>query len=348
MLEQSQQVVDLCLAQGFALAGVAVANESAFKQEFEEWIKQGKQGEMEWMERNVGVRLDPKQLLVDAKSVICVADRYGDIEEPNMPLGHGKIARYARGQDYHKGMKKRLHIVCDELKKKYPEETFKACVDTAPILEREFAARAGLGAIGKHTLLLEQSVGSWMLLGVIVTTKELMASDLEVVDPCASCTRCIDACPTDAITPWELDARKCISYLTIEHRTRIDPEFHEGIGDWMFGCDICQEVCPHNQPTAKAEQAEVHPSYKATHSSLDIMDVLQWDEEARRKAFQGSSMKRAKLEMMQRNALIVAGNFLKKNESPEMYALVAQMASEGPKSLVQQTAKDVLQRLMLL
>jgi epoxyqueuosine reductase len=134
--------------------------------------------------------------------------------------------------------------------------------------------------------------------------------------------------------------------LTIEHRTTIKEEFHESIGDWIFGCDICQEVCPHNQPSAKGQLAEVHSAYKATHSSLDILEILQWDEEARRKAFQGSSMKRAKLGMMRRNALIVAGNFLQKEECSELYACIVEIAKKDEDLLVQQTAEQVLLRVL--
>jgi epoxyqueuosine reductase len=251
----------------------------------------------------------------DADSVICVADRYGGGDDEQLPPRHGKIARYARGGDYHKVMKKRLHKVCDALRELDAESTFRACVDTAPLFEREFAAVAGLGAIGKNTLLIDQSVGSWLMLGAIVTTAKLEATSHDVeVDPCGSCTRCIDACPTDAITPWSVDASACISYLTIEHRSQIDQKFHKSIGEWIFGCDICQEVCPHNQQTEKTIAAQVHSDYVSTVSSLDLLEVLNWTEEDRRVVFRGSAMKRAKLDMMQRNAAIAARNYLAHTE----------------------------------
>ena len=345
MQAQAQQVIELCLEQGFALAGIASATRSAYSTQFEEWLDEGKQGEMAWMTRNVDVRIDPTHLLEGARSVICVADRYGQLEEPALKANHGKIARYARGKDYHTTMKKRLRIVCDALRALFPDESFRACVDTAPVFEREFAARSGIGSIGKHTLLLEQGVGSWMLLGVIVTTANLKATDASVIDPCSSCTRCIDACPTDAITPWELDARRCISYLTIEHRSEIDEDFHQEIGEWIFGCDICQEVCPHNQPTEVGSTAKVNSAYAPTLESLDIADVLRWDEESRRNAFKGSSMKRAKLQMMRRNAVIVAGNILAKEENTTLRELLVEIAEKDEDQMVQGTALRCLKNL---
>ena len=155
----------------------------------------------------------------------------------------------------------------DRLQATHPEETFRACVDTAPILEREVAAGAGLGGIGKHTLLIEPSVGSWLLLGEIVTTLAIEPTGSgETIDPCGTCTRCIDACPTDAITPWSVDASRCISYLTIEHRTDIDSSFHSD-KDWLFGCDVCQEVCPH-QPTTD-QLTPTHEAYAARTAGRD-------------------------------------------------------------------------------
>jgi len=339
----TQSIIDICTSQGFALAGVAPAIRSEHDNNLEEWLADGKHGEMEWMNRNIQVRLDPRQLIEGAKSVICVADRYGELEDSTLQPRHGRIARYARGKDYHKVMKRRLHDVCDTLREKLPDETFRVCVDTAPILERECAARAGLGAVGKHTLLIEQGIGSWLLLGVIVTTADFKANTFVQQDPCATCTRCIDACPTNAITPWSVDARKCISYLTIEHRSEIPQELFKGIGEWIFGCDICQEVCPHNQSTTLGTSASVHESYKPTLQSLNLLEVLNWDEVARRKAFQGLSMKRAKLGMMRRNAVIVAGNVLEHENNPELLAKLQTIAKGDEDEMVQITAVAVLE-----
>ncbi len=341
----TQAVIDLCISQGFAIAGVTSAIRSAHDDKLWQWLEDEKQGEMEWMNRNVDVRLDPRNLVENAKSVICIADRYGILEEDDNSHNSGKVARYAQGKDYHKVMKKRLHAICDTFKQQYPNEIFRSCVDTAPLLEREFAQKAGIGSVGKHTLVIEQGIGSWLLLGAIVTTVEIQPSAPSAPDPCSTCTRCIDACPTDAITPWEVDARKCISYLTIEHRTAIDPAFYEGIGHWIFGCDICQEVCPHNQPNERSAHSVIHEAYAPVAKSLDVLDVLHWDEEARMHYFRGSSMKRAKLNMIRRNAVIVAGNILAEIDNPELLTKIKEIASSPSEDpLVSNAAQVVLKK----
>lgn len=266
---------------------------------------------MAWLDRNTDLRKNPDQLIDDARSVLMVADLYAsrrdNVDEPLKP-GEGRIARYARGKDYHKVMKKRLMDLADQLRIDHPEADFKVFVDTAPVLERELAQRAGLGWTGKHTLMIHPQAGSYMLLGGIVTTLQLAKPESQRVEPdhCGTCTRCIDACPTDAITPYSVDARRCISYLTIEHRTPIDPELEPKIGNWIYGCDICQEVCPHNSP--RDDAAKANPVYDSQRDRFDLLEVIGWNEEDRREAFVGSAMKRAKLDMMHRNARIVARN----------------------------------------
>ncbi|MBC8309953.1 MAG: tRNA epoxyqueuosine(34) reductase QueG [Phycisphaerales bacterium] len=341
----ASSIVELCYSADFALAGVTSAKRSSHDVALEQWLVDGKHGEMEWMNRNVDVRLDSRNILEGAKSVICVADRYSKLEELPLQEGHGLVARYARGKDYHKEMKRRLHRVCDILQEHFPSEKFRACVDTAPLLEREYGERSGIGAIGKHTLLLEQGVGSWMLLGCIVTTADISPIHHVQEDPCSTCTQCIDACPTDAITPWSVDARRCISYLTIEHRTAIDPELFSSIGKWLFGCDICQEVCPHNQKTQKGDIAPIHEAYSPKFNSLDVLELLGWDEEQRREAFSGSSMKRAKLGMMRRNAVIVAGNLLAVTPNEELLSALQMIAQVDDDPIVQETAVAVLLQL---
>jgi len=259
--------------------------------------------------------------------------------------GIGKIARYARGRDYHDVIKKRLHALCDRLREEFPGEEFRAFVDTAPVLEREYAARAGLGWVGKHTLLIHPRVGSYLLLGGVLTTMELAENEEAVADHCGTCTRCIDACPTNAITPYSVDATRCISYLTIERREAIAEEFHGPIGDWMFGCDVCQEVCPHNSARGEGwEGARVLAEYSPRRAGFDVMEVLGWTEEDRRGAFSGSSMKRATLAMMKRNAIIVAGNVA--GRDPRVLQLLAQVVADtGEPEMVRGTARAVLARL---
>ncbi len=358
--QTTQQVLQKCRELGFALAGIARAEPAGTGDVLRDWIDRGRHGEMAYMARNLDVRLDPCELLVNARSVICVADRYATGEHDRRRDGpFGRVARYARGDDYHTVMKKRLHALCDDLAAAFPDESFRTCVDTAPLLEREFAAKAGLGAIGKNTMLIasgELRQGSYLLLGEVVTTLALERSQSMVdVNPCATCTRCIEACPTDAITPWHVDASRCISYLTIEHRSLIDEQFHQAMGDWIFGCDICQDVCPHNQPTRRKRAASsVHPAYEERTPGFDLLDVLGWDEQARRDAFLKSSMKRAKLAMMKRNALIAAGNWVRSQRTnrstnqqvAQVHSRIEEIARDvNEEELVRETAKAVLARL---
>ncbi len=349
------QVLERCRSLGFALAGICRAEPTDYKAELLDWLAAGKHGEMEYLNRNVQLRVDPRAMVPAAKSIVFVADRYSATESASAPGGNpqpaafqGRIARYARGEDYHVVMRKRLTKLARELANEHPDETFRVCVDTAPVLEREHAQRAGLGAVGKNTLLLQRGVGSYLLLGEIITTLPLPPSEPAEPDPCSTCTRCIDACPTDAISPWSVDATKCISYLTIEHRSEIDPKYHSAIGDWIFGCDVCQEVCPHNQPTSRSlpQTAAIYPAYQTRSAGFDLLEILKWDEESRRQAFAKSSMKRAKLNMMKRNALIAAGNALRHTANEALRLRIESLANDPAEDpLVRNTARTVLQSL---
>lgn len=266
---------------------------------------------MAYMAEHFDVRIDVRRMLEGARSVVMVADQYAlrsGGPEPSRP-GFGRVARYARGDDYHRVMKKRLHALCDELSGMFPQERFRVFVDTAPVLERELAARCGIGWQGKHTLIINPMLGSYLLLGGFATSLELAPPPEQrlIADHCGTCTRCIDACPTGAIRPYSVSARRCISYLTIEHRGEIEPEFFAPMGDWIFGCDVCQEVCPHNSPRS-GPRGSLYPAYAEKRTGFDLLEVLGWTEDDRREAFKGSSMKRAKLEMIRRNAAIAAGN----------------------------------------
>lgn len=316
-----QQMIEHCRGLGFAEAGIASADpiDTARADAYRAWIAAGKHGEMHYLAENLEKRFNPCELMPGARSVVMVADQYqarGHTPAPT-PSGHGRVARYAQGDDYHDAMKKRLHVLCDALRTEHPAHEFRAFVDTAPVHERELALRAGLGWIGKNTLLINPRKGSWLFLGGVLTTLELappptqrgIASGGEP-DHCGTCTRCIDACPTNAITPYSVDARKCISYLTIERRTDspLAPELAARIREWVYGCDVCQEVCPHNSPrTEGVDVGEMNPAYTPRRTSFDLLEVLGWTEEDRRRALKGSAMKRAKLEMWKRNAGVERG-----------------------------------------
>ncbi len=311
----TREILDHCRRLGFALAGIAPAQPSAHAEFFRRWLGEGKHGEMAWLARDPETRLDPERLLPGARAIIMVADQYharghaNDVRD--RPGAQGRIARYARGEDYHEVMKSRLHVLCDGLRARHEEHFFRACVDTVPLMEREHAARAGLGWVGKHTLLIHPRLGSWLFLGALVTTLplEAPAEQQPITDHCGACTRCIDACPTRAITPYSVDARRCISYLTIEQRSPItNPALREAIGDNLFGCDICQDVCPHNSPRPGADTGNAHGAYIPRFDALDANQVARWTPDDRARELRGSAMKRATLNMLKRNALIVREN----------------------------------------
>lgn len=341
-------------AQGFALLGVAPAEASDYASEFEAWLKRGHHGEMSYLAVHVAERMDPRRVLPGARAVICVADWYGD--DGNAAETHprpvGRIARYAWRSDYHRRMKKRLHAVADAMREAWPGFEHRTTVDSAPILEREHAARAGLGWIGKHTLLIHPDRGSWLLLGEVITTLPLRMESQPEPDHCGSCTRCIDACPTHCITPYSVDASRCVSYLTIEHRGMIDPSLHEGMGAWVAGCDVCQEVCPFNQPRGE-RRAGTHDESSPRKAGgaelahgLDLMALLDWDESDRRAAFERSALKRIKLTQLKRNALIAAGNQLMTKDVPSMRDRIRAIAEDAQEpGLVRETARQVLARL---
>jgi epoxyqueuosine reductase len=357
----------LAKEQGFALCGIASAQASAYADDLKEWLAEGKHGEMHYLAEHEAIRTDPGKLVEGASSVIVVADAYHPqtpAPKPQAPIG--RVAKYGWGDDYHKVLKKRLHKVCNALEADYPGHTYRATTDTAPIFERELATRAGMGWTGKHTLMIHPRFGSYFLLGTIVTTLPMQTSELAgfpaplstPTDHCGSCTRCIDACPTDAIASegYSVDARKCISYLTLEHRGPIDETYHEPMGDWLAGCDICQDVCPHNRRRADlaardVDPLQVHPRYTPHDyaQGFDLLEVLNWSAEDRQQAFIGSALKRVKLDMMQRNALIAAGNFLAQQDHPALRERIIELAqADNQPELVRETATNVSKRLGFL
>ena len=351
---------------GFALVGIAPAEPTAHEGYIRQWLRGNKHGEMAYLQRNLDKRLDPTRFLPGAKAVICVADRHPSKDaspRPQRPGDQplGRIARYAWADDYHKLIKKRLHRLADSLRQRWPDEQYLSTVDTAPILERDHANRAGLGWIGKHTLLIHPRLGSWLLLGQIITTLELQSIEEggPTPDHCGTCTRCIDACPTDCIRPYQLDASRCISYLTIEHRGPIADPLQAPMGSWIAGCDICQEVCPFNEglehsgsDARKPQKADTPPPIHSRYRprppapAIPLLELLAWDGPARRDAFVGSALKRIKLDQLKRNALIAAGNYLSTHEHDELRKHITHLADDPTEGeLVRQTARQVVRRL---
>lgn len=360
--DQARRVIlDLCRAQGFARAGICRAAPTDHREHVLQWIAEGRHGPMRYLETRLELRLDPAALIPGARSIICVADRYSDGRRDTLGRAlRGRIARYARGGDYHITLRRRLESVRDVCRDRWPHERFRACVDTAPLLEREHAARAGLGAIGKHTLLIEPGVGSWMLLGAIVSTMDFDVAGStapaprsidggatsQLDDPCGTCTRCIDACPTQCITPFSIDASACIATLTLEHRDTIDPSRHAAIGDWLAGCDVCQEVCPHAQSTRRSRRLPLQPEYAPRRDGFDVMEVIGWTEADRRSVVADSPLERLSLPMFRRNAIIVAGNTLPPERREEVVARLTGIAADPLEDpVVRTTARDVGDRL---
>lgn len=292
------------LRVGFDAAGVAEVGPVP-AQHFQEWLARGFHGAMAYLERNRDRRLDPAKLLPGARSVLCVALNYGsrhreEFRDPSV----GQVARYARGRDYHRVMSRRLKRLWRRLAQWLPDCRARWYVDTGPVLEKYWAWRAGLGWPGKHTNLLSRERGSWFLLGVMFLTAEL-EPDAPAADFCGTCRRCIEACPTQAIVePYVLDARRCISYLTIELREAIPEELRSRMGNWVFGCDVCQEVCPWNRRAPEDGDpafAEVPRDYRL--SRLAALTPEEFDRE-----FQGSPIRRAKWGGFLRNVAVAMGN----------------------------------------
>lgn len=314
-LALSRAVKAMASELGFDRVGICTAAPVERAAYVRDWIAAGRHGEMAYLAKHLGARLNPGELLAGARSVIVTAMNYHQ-PAPSGPRpgddlrgdhSQGKIARYAWGRDYHRVIKRRLHALADRMQSEIAE-TFetRCCVDTAPLLERELAARAGVGWIGKNTLVLDAGLGSYFFLGAIVTTLGLPA-DAPAVDHCGTCTRCLDACPTDAFpAAYQMDARRCISYLTIEHRGEIDPALAPHMGDWLYGCDICQEVCPHNRDAPHATEPDF--AARPPAPSIAATDVLAWTDGDYARILRGSAIKRAKLDMLKRNAQIVQQN----------------------------------------
>ena len=305
---------------GFDLAGIAPVSDFPDLARFPEWIAAGRAGEMKYLESRDDAgnfrRASLKSAFPWARSVVVCAVNY-NTDHPystaaNNP-SHGWISRYAWSrEDYHESVLRRLREVETKLKESCaadpgnaPIET-RAYVDTGPVVERVYAKYAGVGWLGKNTCVINQKIGSWIFLGVIVTSLEL-SPDLPAPDRCGTCTRCIDACPTDAIVaPYELDSNKCISYLTIEKRGPIPDELREGIGQQIFGCDICQDVCPWNRKAPATDKPEFQPRGGLVNPALAWLAEISVEEF--RETFRGSPIKRAKHSGLRRNALIAIGN----------------------------------------
>jgi epoxyqueuosine reductase len=245
------------------------------------------------------------------RSIVMVALNYNDAQAPARalpaPAPTGRVARYALGRDYHDVLREKLNELLAWIKERVPECRGRAVVDTAPLLERDFARRAGLGWFGKNTMLLNKRIGSYFFLGALLLDVALQPDPPHETAHCGACTACLDACPTDAFPrPGELDARKCISYLTIELRGDIPVDLRQPMGDWIFGCDVCQEVCPWNRKAPTTTEPDFQP--RPDLQQVDLVELLSLSDEAFRKRFRGTALMRARRSGLLRNAAIALGN----------------------------------------
>ena len=302
-------VKELALAAGFSRAGIATLAASTTGKAYARWIDEGGHAGMEYLSRHAELRQDPRTLLPAARSVLCVALDYApqaDRLETGSPSDFWQgVARYARGQDYHDSMRERLGKVKVAIETEVPGVEARICVDTAPILEREWAARAGLGAVGKNTNLLHPDAGSFFLLAELLLSLDL-APDLPVADLCGSCTRCLEACPTGALSAYRLESSRCISYWTIEQRGDIPPGIRAAMGEWVFGCDICQEVCPWNgDPVGELAAEFMTPPVR---QELSLASVLAGEEGELRPLLRSTPLLRPKADGLKRNVAVAMGN----------------------------------------
>ena len=292
---------------GFDFCGISKAEKLEKEApRLEAWLKKEAHGKMSYMENHFDKRLDPTLLVPGARSVVSLLYNYYPEKDlaKEKPKNH-KIAKYAYGKDYHFVIKEKLKTFMKLIGEEIGEVGGRVFVDSAPVMERQWAEKSGLGWIGKNTLLINKQQGSFFFLAELILDLEL-EPDGPIKDYCGTCTRCIDACPTDAITPYELDASKCISYLTIELKDSIPNEFKDQMEGWAFGCDICQDVCPWNRFSKPHQEAEFSPN-----NELKSLFNNNWEDltkEVFQEAFRKSAVKRTKIEGLQRNL-----EFLRKN-----------------------------------
>jgi epoxyqueuosine reductase len=292
---------------GFDLAGACPAVSPAGLPRFHEWLSAGYAGQMDYLTRRAEAYAHPRGVLDGVRSLFIVAMNYRTAAPQPARAGEGRVSRYAWGADYHDLIHDRLERLCDSLRARRPEASVRGVVDTAPLLEREFAQLAGLGWIGKNTLLLNRRIGSWFFLAALLTDAELDYDEPHESDHCGTCRACLDACPTGAfVAPHVLDARRCISYLTIELRGPVPAELRAGLGDWVFGCDVCQEVCPWNHRAPTSPEEGYQPA--ANMNPLELSALFDLDDEAFRRRFRATPLWRPRRRGILRNAAIVLGN----------------------------------------
>ena len=310
-VELSRKIKQMALTFGFQQCGISNTRLDQQHQHYHAWLQQHYHGEMDYMARNIDKRLDPARLVPDTLSVICTRMDYlpQTTAQSIELLDHDSkayISRYALGRDYHKLIRKRLQQFATGLRDLIGEFGYRVFTDSAPVLEKALAVKAGLGWMGKHSNVLHREHGSWFFLGEIFTDLPL-SPDQALTDHCGACTACIDKCPTRAIVaPYVVDARRCISYLTIEHHSAIPLEFRTAIGNRIYGCDDCQLYCPWNRFEQITGEADFHPRHGL--SDIELIDCFQWTEQQFLRRFEGSAIRRIGYPRWRRNIAVALGN----------------------------------------
>jgi len=293
---------------GFSKVGVTRAEQLTPEHDhLQAWLARGYHAEMKWLERDPSQRADPRRFWPAAKSIVVVALNYYTPHEHRVSgngadNATGKVSRYAWGDDYHDIVGDKLRELLAWIKTAWPDADGKVCVDIQPVMDKAWAARAGLGWIGKHTNLITPEYGSWVFIGELLLNLDLASDEIQMDDQCGSCTLCLDACPTDALRePYLLDASLCISHATIESRApQIGRDVAEHLEGWLYGCDICQDVCPWNQMTPQTNEMRFEP--RAGNVNASLTEILELTPESYARQFRGSAMKRAKVAGLKRNA----------------------------------------------
>jgi epoxyqueuosine reductase len=308
MLSLAQRIKAEARRLGFELAGIAPAVPADGFERLRDWLERDYAGDMAYMHRHADARRHPASVLPEVRSVVMLGMNYAPLPaEKGDRASAGRLARYARGEDYHHVLRRRLNELLAWVREQVPGCKGRGVVDTAPLLERDFARRAGLGWFGKNTMLIDKRLGSYFFLAALLLDIELEADPPQSASHCGTCTACLDACPTGAFAgPGWLDSRRCISYLTIELRGPIDHELRPSMGDWLFGCDVCQEVCPWNRKAPPTREAAFQP--RPDLEALDLVELLSLTEEEFRRRFRGTALLRSGRRGLLRNAAIVLAN----------------------------------------
>lgn len=326
------------LALGFNRVGIAPAQPPPGYPHFLDWLGAGNAAGMDYLARYVEARAHPDGVLEGVKSVVMASLVYGEKRERPAV---GKVARYAQGEDYHTALRGRLELLAEWLREEVPGVTARAVVDTAPLMERDFARLAGLGWIGKNTMLIDRKLGSFTVLGALLVDVEMEPDAPHASSHCGTCTRCLDACPTDAFDgPYRLDARRCISYWTIEHQGPIPDEAAGSLHGWAFGCDICQDVCPWNRKAPDGRIPELLPK-----PELEAPDLIEWLTRSKwrwKRLLNNSALRRAGRSGLMRNAALTLGAAGRADAVP---ALAARLADPGEDPTIRDATAWALRRI---